>query len=1015
MHIKNGILTTLRAKGRAVLFVLLILILTLTQTLGVGMWVYCSQLLEKFDETYTTIVISEYIGEDYPDMNAADEDARAAFSAIDGESLSKVEGVANWEFTDTAFAYSKDYTRAIGTIPYAEYGVFIASGLFESTTGDYSGFINNVIYTKENKENVLVLIDKGETDFAPEEGKKYLLHGFFIHVSSNRTFVLTGFSGNSNAAPWIEVSGLDDPAIQNSLFIEAAKHYALANNAAIVTASNDIASLEQFQQGTLYLEDGRLPLADEKGVCVLSGSTAQRMKKNVGDEVEFNILNSSADNRYDLTESDDNRVWKVVGVTNNLSDYEGYIWVSGSEGGFSSPFYGYTLGSAVLNNSMAPQALSEMQALMPDNVRLTLYDQGYSAAARPINAMKTTSSAVATASFCGALAVLFLFAYMFVGRQRETVQVLVSLGAPAKKIHIWLLSGAALIAFISSAAGAIIGHLSLGIVIKQALALAASLYTMDIRYSNASLGIVKESPVAGSVPIWCSAAVGGATLLAALLLCVVFLRQARKESTPKRGKSSIRVPKDKTSTFGRGAARFSLLSAKRGGKRSSVVPAAALVLTILIGILAVGSTGWEDQLNDLYENSTIQGQIVSLNGRYATNLVVNTSTARALWKSGLLSDIGVSKSWNYWISDEMPSFANNEYGRETKINWISEQPELTATNAISAIPEFYYSDKPEIQWLEGWDESFLADDEFYSILRTIIYSTSLSHYFGGDLTPTYPVLASRSFMENKSLELGDEIIICSYIAVSTPDYLSGIYTSEYEMEIPVKIVGSFQQIGQNANLYVPLSFWCDPAWITGDEDILTHGDRVPTVISDEEERDKFNYHITTFKTCRFTLSSTDNLEEFRSFLETNGYSSVGNINTNRTTILLLDSTFQEAADSLSRYISFGKILFPVLFAVVALMGFVISWLMVNSRRMEFAILRGLGASKWRVFKTFFFEQAALCISGSLIAALGMTILYPIPAVWLTAAGFTICYLLGCALSILYVSRIKLMTLLSERE
>ena len=65
----------------------------------------------------------------------------------------------------------------------------------------------------------------------------------------------------------------------------------------------------------------------------------------------------------------------------------------------------------------------------------------------------------------------------------------------------------------------------------------------------------------------------------------------------------------------------------------------------------------------------------------------------------------------------------------------------------------------------------------------------------------------------------------------------------------------------------------------------------------------------------------------------------------------------ETAGGLNRYISFGSILFPVLFLVVGLMGFIISWLMLNSRRMELAIMRGLGASSWRAFASFFLEQA----------------------------------------------------------
>ena len=60
----------------------------------------------------------------------------------------------------------------------------------------------------------------------------------------------------------------------------------------------------------------------------------------------------------------------------------------------------------------------------------------------------------------------------------------------------------------------------------------------------------------------------------------------------------------------------------------------------------------------------------------------------------------------------------------------------------------------------------------------------------------------------------------------------------------------------------------------------------------------------------------------------------------------------------------------------------------TGRRMEFAIMRGLGASQKRMFASFFLEQALLCLTGCLI---------------------------GCALSVQAVGRTNLMALICERE
>ena len=82
MIFRNGIRTTFRAKGRTALFFLLILVLTLSLTLGLGLYAYSSSALSAMDDQYMSIGLVEYMGEDYPDPNAADPDARAALGGI---------------------------------------------------------------------------------------------------------------------------------------------------------------------------------------------------------------------------------------------------------------------------------------------------------------------------------------------------------------------------------------------------------------------------------------------------------------------------------------------------------------------------------------------------------------------------------------------------------------------------------------------------------------------------------------------------------------------------------------------------------------------------------------------------------------------------------------------------------------------------------------------------------------------------------------------------------------------
>ena len=499
------------------------------------------------------------------------------------------------------------------------------------------------------------------------------------------------------------------------------------------------------------------------------------------------------------------------------------------------------------------------------------------------------------------------------------------------------------------------------------------------------------------------------TVALALALCLFFLRQARKQTAPKRGRTSVRVPKGGTSTAGGGAPRFALLSARRGGWRSTVVPASALVLALLLGLLSASASIWSGQIDRLYDTAQLTGQVTSANGRQSTDLTVSAPNARLLWNSGMLSDLSVSLGWHYWFDGEMPTFGAGGFAEETRSAWIRQQPELVALNGLSAAPAFYYGDPPQVEWLEGWDESFLRGSDYYSILDCMSYWQGYPvSYSGASEWLTYPCLVSQGFLEERGLELGDTFEMQVRMEIRDQDH---------DLVLSFQIVGAYSGSASQREIYVPLSFWCDPSWITGEEAPVADGERLTTSssFSDKAGRDAYFYSTTTFSTCRFTLASPRQLEDLRDYLEGQAFSQVGDLTRNRTTVVLRDQSFVETVGGLGRYVTFSQILLPVLCAAVGLLGFVISWLMVNGRRMEFAIMRGLGASRRRVFCSFFLEQGALALLGCVLGGLVLTATGAGWAGWLAAAGFLVCYLIGCALAVLAVGRTQLMSLLSERE
>ena len=335
-----------------------------------------------------------------------------------------------------------------------------------------------------------------------------------------------------------------------------------------------------------------------------------------------------------------------------------------------------------------------------------------------------------------------------------------------------------------------------------------------------------------------------------------------------------------------------------------------------------------------------------------------------LWDSGLLSSMQVYDSTRYWMPDEMPDFPNTTFGNKLWGEWVAKQAELIFLNGLEVSPRFIYRQVPNITWLEGWDESFLEDPSYYNTPQS---------------TPL-PCIASQTWMEEQGIRLGDDINI----------------NSEKGGTITVFPVGSYASEGTDKTIYVPLSRLCLPPW---------------QAESLQQSAAPWDY----FPGCRFTLQSSYDLEHFREYLAQEGYSVPGDLNGSRIVVVLNDYAFTQTVEALGRYITLSQILFPVLFLLMGVMGFVVSWLMVNGRRMEFAIMRGMGAPKKLVFGSFFLEQVGLCLMGSLISGLVVSVWSGQPMVWLAIAVFVLCYLAGCALAVRTVGKTNIFALLTQGD
>ena len=1013
MFIRNGIKSNLRERGRTALFALLIVFLTVTMILSLSVLLYCRAVMAACDEAYRSIALIEYMGSEYPNDNEPDEAARAAAQALTDEKILAVPGVTAWTSGSTSYAFAEGYERHFGSTPYGvravitvgafSYPVYQGVQLDEDrnpiVTEDsffyYTALLTKAIYSQSGKEGIFIDVLTGSSGFVPEKGKNYVLNGSFLDVSGNvrqvgeypmnglAVFRIESFT-ESGDLPYSETTGGEIPEV----FLRAADRYRAMNNYLRIVPCSDVNDVYVFQQNELQLASGTMPDPGTPGECVISTDLAEYLGLGPGDKFSPDVLQASADDRYELTATGRKLELTVSGVASMSYDYCGTVWVIADNA--DTPLFGYQLGVASLKNEGAEEAVEALQALVPEQVRVTLLDQGYGSAVQPFRQVKNTAVNVLLICSAGVAAVLLLFAFLFVGKQSETVKIMVSLGTPAGKIALWFLSGALLICGFSAILG-----LALGIILRPAVlkmiaktASAAQMGEGLLWYSETSLGIVKQTAFDPKAPLWPNLIAALGIVALALLFCLLFLRLARRGGTRKRGKSRVHVPHGVTSVHGRGGLRFALLSIRRGGLRSLVVPLVSLVLTLTVLVLGGMYQGWQNELDRALDNQQIEGMVVSLNGRSYSGLALSSIAAETLNEVDGIEDLSVSCGYHYWLPEDMPGFGNGEGSLEHRYNWICAQPEIVALNALDAAKEFYYAD-PSVSWLEGWDETMLAETEVTPL--TLRKTTETDETI-------IPAVCSTEFLETHGLALGSAFLcMVQYEKIND-------YPAEYS--VMLQAVGSYVQNGGKANVFVPLSFHVPAAVFNGGE--------APVGIS-EKQMDRLAATLT-FRTCRFHVSSARILEDVRESLRDLSFSTVGNTNGNRTTLLLRDAAFLKLKENMERNIAMGKVMSTVLSLLIVLLGFIISWLMTYSRRWEFALMRGFGAKKLRVFASFFLEQAILSLAGCLVGCLALFRLYAGGVIQpLAVAAYLVCYLLGTAISILMIGKTDLMELLTVSE
>ena len=221
------------------------------------------------------------------------------------------------------------------------------------------------------------------------------------------------------------------------------------------------------------------------------------------------------------------------------------------------------------------------------------------------------------------------------------------------------------------------------------------------------------------------------------------------------------------------------------------------------------------------------------------------------------------------------------------------------------------------------------------------------------------------------LELGEEKIF---------------FLVERENTVPLKVVGLYElENGGNAE-----SYFCPLAWLT------------------QACRDR-NIPVR-YNALEMRLGNLRDLDRFKEQMRQLG------MDKGTAVLVINDALLREVTTQLGRQIRLLEGVLPILLLLVAGIGFGLSFLLLQGRKKEAAVLRSLGMRRGQVAGVFLTESAARALAGVVLggalawAVLGATAFQPG-----YLALVLLCFLLGGAAAVWKISGINVFTILTARE
>lgn len=384
------------------------------------------------------------------------------------------------------------------------------------------------------------------------------------------------------------------------------------------------------------------------------------------------------------------------------------------------------------------------------------------------------------------------------------------------------------------------------------------------------------------------------------------------------------------------------------------------VLTVLIlNIYAGNMDSTSEQLNKLPEVLEVPARISSLNGSMRECLAIREDRVMGVRESEYVKDpvftVRLKFGFGAFTPEEYKDNLNH-YGRG-----------MNVLEGVSGL------EMEEVTFLEGVDESVLETSQKVCLL-------------------------DQTLMEEKGLHLGEDVMLTLYYyrcaLEGSEVFIEPLSTDTY------RIVGSMQ-VGEYLGEWLPpeaiLPFDCvRKAYY--DQGLAFFADSGSFVVKDPFQLNALKEQM--YRDVRFLPVITRAMPRYD-----------GNA------LTIMDEAFIRSAQTLQGNLALLRGMLPFLAAIVTFIGYLCSYLSLQSRREEYALMRSLGTGRGRSFFLLFGETALVAATASLMGSLAALCLFGTKAGVLALAGglFFLAFLLGTAAALLTLYRLSVMELLTRND